>query len=110
MIKKLAKFIGQYKLDTLLTPLFFAAESVLEFLIPFKMADLIDLGIEAENINYVVKVGVILLCYAMLALACGALSGFFAARASSGYAKNLREELYNKIQDYSFSNVDKFST
>ena len=110
MIKKLAKFIGQYKLDTLLTPLFVAAESVLEVLIPFKMADLIDLGIEAENINYVVKVGVILLCYAMLALACGALSGFFAARASSGYAKNLREELYNKIQDYSFSNVDKFST
>ena len=109
MIKKLAKYVGKYKLDAILTPLFVAAESVLEVLIPFKMADLIDFGIEAENINYVVKIGVILLAFSIMSLICGTLSGYFASRASSGYAKNLREAMYNKIQDYSFSNVDKFS-
>ncbi len=109
MIKKLAKYVGKYKLDAILTPLFVAAESVLEVLIPFKMADLIDFGIEAENINYVVKIGVILLAFSIMSLICGTLSGYFASRASSGYAKNLREAMYNKIQDYSFSNIDKFS-
>lgn len=109
MIKKLAKYVGKYKLDAILTPLFVAAESVLEVLIPFKMADLIDFGIEAENINYVVKIGIILLGFSIMSLICGTLSGYFASRASSGYAKNLREAMYNKIQDYSFSNVDKFS-
>lgn len=110
MLKKLASYVGKYKLDSILTPLFVAAESVLEVLIPFKMADLVDFGIEAENINYVIKVGIMLLCFAMMSLVCGTLSGFFASRASAGFAKNLRKAMYDKIQDYSFSNVDKFST
>lgn len=110
MLKKLAEYVGKYKRDAILTPLFVAAESILEVLIPFKMADLVDFGIEAENLNYIVKIGILLLGFAVMSLICGTLSGFFASRASAGYAKNLREAMYNKIQDYSFSNVDKFST
>ena len=110
LIRKLAGFVKEYKLDSFLTPLFVILESVLEVLIPYKMAELVDLGIEQSNFEMVLKVGVMLLCFAVLSLLFGALSGFFAARASAGFAKNLREAIYNKIQDYSFSNVDKFST
>ena len=105
LIRKLAGFVKEYKLDSFLTPLFVILESVLEVLIPYKMAELVDLGIEQSNFEMVLKVGVMLLCFAVLSLLFGALSGFFAARASAGFAKNLREAIYNKIQDYSFSNV-----
>lgn len=110
MIKKLASYVKEYTLDAFLTPLFVVAESVLEVLIPYKMADLVDFGIELGDLNYVIKIGVMLLVFSIMSLVAGALSGFFASRASAGFAKNLREALYNKVQDYSFSNVDKFST
>lgn len=110
MIKKLAKYAKGYIKESFFTPVFVMLESVLEVLIPYKMAEMVDNGIELGNMNVVVKVGVILVCYAMLALLFGALSGYFASKASAGFAKNLRAAMYNKIQDYSFSNIDKFST
>ncbi len=110
MIKKLASYVKEYTVDALLTPLFVAAESILEVLIPYKMADLLQFGVEEGNLSNAIKIGVMLLVFSIMSLIAGALSGFFASRASAGFAKNIREALYNKVQDYSFSNVDKFST
>ncbi len=110
MIKKLSKYIKEYTLDSILTPLFVTLESILEVLIPYKMADLVTYGIEAGNMSVIIKMGLTLLLYAVFSLTAGALCGFFASKASCGFAKNLREALYYKIQGYSFSNIDKFST
>ena len=110
MIKKLAKSIREYKKDTLLTPIFVAVEVILEVIIPLLMAKIIDEGIYEGHMNVVLKIGVILVVCAMLSLLFGVLSGWCAAKASSGFAKNLRKDLYYKVQDYSFSNIDKFST
>lgn len=82
----------------------------MEVLIPFLMSEIIDNGIEASNLGYTIKMGLLLVVFALLALLFGALSGHFAASASSGYAKNLRKEIFYKIQGYSFANIDKFST
>ena len=110
MIKKLAKSIREYKKDTLLTPIFVAVEVILEVIIPLLMAKIIDEGIYEGHMNVVLKIGVILVVCAMLSLLFGVLSGWCAAKASSGFAKNLRKDLYYKVQDYSFSNIDKLST
>ncbi len=110
MIKKLAKYMGEYKLHSILTPIFVIFEVFLEVLIPFLMSEIIDNGIEASNLGYTIKMGLLLVVFALLALLFGALSGHFAASASSGYAKNLRKEIFYKIQGYSFANIDKFST
>ena len=110
MIKKLAKYMGEYKLHSILTPIFVVFEVFLEVLIPFLMSEIIDNGIEASNLGYTIKMGLLLVVFALLALLFGALSGHFAASASSGYAKNLRKEIFYKIQGYSFANIDKFST
>ncbi len=110
MIKQLAKCVGKYKRDSLLTPLFMVLEVTMEVTIPFLMANLIDNGINQGNMDVIVKLGLILVLTALVALTLGALSGNFAARASAGFAKNLRQRMYYKVQDFSFYNIDKFST
>ena len=110
MIKKLASSIREYKKAALLAPLFVIFEVLMEVLIPLVMAELIDHGIEAGNFPYVVKIGIILILMALAALCFGILSGRNAAVASAGFAKNLRQNLYYHIQDFSFTNIDRFST
>ena len=109
MIKKLARYIKGYKKDSILTPIFVMLEVVMEVLIPFLMADLIDKGIDGGNIPLIIKLGVALLIGAFISLFFGALAGKTAATASAGFAKNLRKGMFYNIQDFSFSNVDKFS-
>ena len=104
------KSIREYKTATILTPVFVALEVVLEVAIPLIMANLIDDGIYGGDMNVVYKIGLELILCAVLSLIFGALSGRYAAKASSGFARNLRKDLYYKVQDYSFSNIDKFST
>ena len=108
MIKKLMSYIGEYKRDTLLSPISVTFEVILEVLLPMLMAKVIDNGVEAGNMNYVVKMGLLMLVVAMLSLAAGTLSGVFAARASMGFGKNLRKAMYDNIQDFSFQNIDHF--
>lgn len=110
MIKKLMKSIREYKTPSLLAPFFVALEVVLEVIIPLLMANLIDDGIYQGEMNLVYKIGLELIICAILSLIFGMLSGMFAAKASSGFAKNLRKDLYYKVQDFSFTNIDKFST
>lgn len=110
MIKKLASCIREYKGDTIRTPLFVALEVVLECVIPFISAKLVNSIEEGCGMSTIVKYGVIMLVMAFASLACGALSGYYCARASCGFAKNLRHDLFYKVQDFSFANIDKFST
>ncbi len=110
MIKKLAKQIQEYKRDAILSPVFVALESIMEVIIPFLMAYLIDDGINKGDINEIYKIGALLVISALASLVFGILSGKFSARASSGFAKNLRKNMYYNVQDFSFSNIDKFST
>ena len=110
MIKKLSAYIGEYKLQTVLTPVLVMLEVIMDIGIPLIMADLIDQGIEQGNMDVILKYGVLLLAVALLALLFGALSGRTAAVASNGFAKNLRRAMYYKVQEYSFSNIDHFST
>lgn len=109
MIKKLARYINGYKKESILTPIFVMLEVIMEVLIPFLMADLIDKGIDGGNIPLIIKLGVALLIGAFISLFFGALAGKTAATASAGFAKNLRKAMFYNIQDFSFSNVDKFS-
>lgn len=110
MIKRLMKSIREYKLPSILTPVFVSLEVVLEVIIPLLMAKLIDDGIYQGEMNLVYKIGITLIICAILSLIFGMLSGMFAAKASSGFAKNLRQDLYYKVQTFSFANIDKFST
>ncbi|MBR6034273.1 MAG: ABC transporter ATP-binding protein [Clostridia bacterium] len=110
MIKKLMKSIREYKKDSILTPLFVSFEVILEVIIPLVMASLIDDGVYGGQMAVVYKIGLQLIICAMLSLLFGVLSGRHAAKASSGFAKNLRKDLFYKVQQYSFSNIDKFST
>lgn len=110
MIKKLAKSIREYKKETLLTPLSVAMEVVLEVIVPYFMALLIDEGINKSSIDNTVRIGIALIVFTVLSLFFGAVSGVFAAKAGSGFAKNLRKDLYYKVQNFSFANIDKFST
>ena len=110
MIKTLFAQVKQYKLASILAPLFTAGEVLMEVLIPFVTASIIDKGIEAGNIQQVYFYGAIMLGMALLSLLCGVLAGRYAAKASSGLACNLREAIYQKVQTFSFSNIDKYST
>lgn len=110
MIRKLSRFIREYKRDTALTPLTAALEVVMEVIIPLLMATMIDDGINAGNMDVIWKMGLLLVVCALVSLAFGVLSGFFGARASTGFAANLRRAMYYHVQEYSFSNIDKFST
>lgn len=110
MIKQLSGCVRQYKKDAILTPVFVIGEVVLEVLVPLIMANLIDYGINKGDMNYIIKTGIILIILCMASLFCGAMSGRYAASASAGFAANLRQDMYYKVQDYSFKNIDKFST
>ncbi len=110
MIKTLAKSIREYKKTSIATPLLVAAEVVLEIIIPLLMADLIDYGIDQGNMNVVIKYGIALLIAAFIELLVGAWAGKTAARASTGFAANLRDDAYDSVQSFSFSNIDRFST
>lgn len=110
MIKTLAKCIGKYKKESIITPIFTAVEVFLEILIPFITASIIDKGIQAGDMIKVGIYGGIMLIIAFLSLFCGIQAGRYAAAASTGFACNLREKMYENIQTFSFSNIDKFST
>ena len=110
MIKKLASHLGEYGRAALLTPMFSALEAVMDILLPTIMAFIIDLGIEKGDMNAIVKYGLLTFAVAAIALLLGVLAGKYAAEASTGFAGNLRDAMYENIQHYSFSNIDKFST
>ena len=110
MIKKLASYVKEYKKYAILTPIFVILEVVMEVIIPLLMAKIIDVGIQNNDIKYILEIGVLLIVSAIMSLIFGMLSGKFAAKASAGYSKNLRKAMFHKIQDYSFENIDKFST
>ena len=110
MIKKLASHLGEYRRAALLTPMFAALEAVMDILLPTIMAFIIDLGIEKGDMNAIVKYGLLTFAVAAIALLLGVLAGKYAAEASTGFAGNLRDAMYENIQHYSFSNIDKFST
>ncbi len=110
MLKTLGKSVREYKKPALLTPLLVTLEVIMEVVIPLLMANLIDKGIYAGQMNEILKIGVMLVVASLLSLAFGILSGITASKASAGFAKNLRKDLYYKIQDFSFTNIDKFST
>ena len=110
MIKKLMSYIGEFKRDTILSPVLVTLEVFLEVLLPTLMALVIDNGVETGDMNYVMKMGLIMLVVAMLSLAAGTLSGVFAAKASMGFGRNLRRGMFDNIQDFAFRNIDHFST
>lgn len=109
MIKKLAKNVGEYKKQAILTPVMVALEVIVECLIPFVMSKLITIIEQGANLKNILAVGGVLIGMAMLSLFLGVMSGKFCAIASCGFAKNLRQSLYSKVQTFSFSNIDKFS-
>lgn len=110
MIKTLISQVKQYKKDSILCPIFVILEVIMEVIIPFLMASIIDKGVEAGNMIHVIKIGGIMIVMAMLSLTFGTLAGKYAASASTGFAKNLRKTMFENIQSFSFSNIDKFST
>lgn len=110
MNRKLLRSVREYKRQTILTPVLVMLEVLLEVLIPLLMANIIDVGITNGDIGYIIKLGLLLVVMAMLALFFGAKAGQLAAVASAGYAKNLRHDIFYKIQDFSFGNIDHFST
>ena len=111
MIRKLARYIRDYKKYAILTPIVMTGEVIMEVLIPFVMADIIDNGItKGMGVRYVALRGLLMVGMALVSLLCGALGGMFASRASMGFSKNLRAELFSRVQNFSFGNVDHFST
>ncbi len=110
MLKTLLKHVKEYKLPSILTPIVMLLEVFMETLVPFLMASMIDKGVTAGNINHIYKIGALMIVAALIGLTGGILGGRFGAVAATGFAKNLREAMFNKIQTYSFSNIDKFST
>lgn len=110
MIKRLSQCIREYKKDAILSPLYVLVESLLDVAIPFVMAGLIDKGIETGNMSMILRYGAILVGFALVALTFGALSGRSCARATAGFARNLRHDMFHHLQVYSFSNIDKFSS
>ena len=110
MLKKLLSCVGEYKKYAILTPIVMIGEVAMEVLIPLVMAFMVDNGISKNDTAYTVKMGLLMVVMAFFSLACGALGGKFAAKAGMGFAKNVRKKLFDKVQDFSFANVDKFST
>jgi len=110
MLKKLLAYVGEYKKVSLLSPLFIAVEVMMEILIPFLMASIIDDGLNKGNMKHIYFIGLLTLLIAMLSLSTGFAAGRCAAKASSGFAKNIRKAVFYKIQNFSFTNIDKFST
>ena len=110
MIKTLAAHIKEYKKASIATPFFMILEVIMETLIPFLMATLVDDGINKGNLNHVYRIGALMLVFAVIGLFAGLMGGKYGAKASAGFAKNLRADMYKNIQTFPFSNIDKFST
>ncbi len=110
MFKKLFKSVREYKKVSIYSIIFIILEVLVEVIIPYTMADLLDNGITAGNMDVVTKCGITLIIYALCSLLFGTLAGVFASKASCGFAKNLRQDMYYNVQDFSFNNIDKFST
>ena len=110
MIKKLVSHLGEYKAASIKTPLFAVLEAIMDVLLPTIMAFIIDQGIEKGDMNAIIRYGLLTFLVAAIALVLGVLAGKYAAEASTGFAGNLRDAMYENIQHYSFSNIDKFST
>lgn len=110
MFKKLLSYVKEYKLVSFLTPLMMAGEVIMEIIIPLVMAKIIDNGLAMNDVPYVVRMGVLMIVLAFVSLLFGVMGGFFGAKASAGFAKNLRQAVYEKVQTFSFSNIDKFQT
>ena len=110
MIKTLAAHSKEYKKASIATPFFMILEVIMETLIPFLMATLVDDGINKGNLNHVYRIGALMLVFAVIGLFAGLMGGKYGAKASAGFAKNLREDMYKNIQTFAFSNIDKFST
>ena len=110
MLKTLAAHIKEFKKDSLLTPVFMILEVIMETIIPLMMASIIDDGVEAGNMNHIYIMGSLMVVTAFISLWAGVMGGKYGARASTGFARNLRKAMYENIQTFSFSNIDKFST
>ena len=110
MIKRLARCIREYKWTALVSPLAMVGEVAMEVTIPLVMADLYDYGIAARNMNIVVEKALLLMLCAVASLSFGILSATYASKAATGFARNLRHDMYYKVQDFSFANIDKFSS
>ena len=110
MFKLIKKSLREYYKQSILTPIFIILEVLLEVLIPLQMARIIDIGIKNNNMNYILKEGIILVVIAMCSLLFGILAGNYASIASAGFSKNIRKDIFYKIQEFSFKNIDKFST
>lgn len=110
MVKKLLSYVKEYKLVSFLTPVAMFLEVLMETIIPLVMAKIIDNGLQANDVSYVVRLGVLMILLALMSLFFGIIGGFFGAKASAGFAKNLRQAVYEKIQEFSFNNIDKFQT
>ena len=110
MIKTLAGQIKEFKKASILTPVFMILEVLFEMMIPLLMASIIDNGVEKGDIGHICKVGIAMAVLALCGLWAGVMGGKYGARASTGFARNLRRAMYENIQNFSFSNIDKFST
>ena len=110
MIKTLAAQIKEYKRASIITPVFMILEVVFETLIPFLMASIIDKGVDAGDMHHVYVVGAFMIGAALCGLFCGVMGGKYGARASTGFARNLRQAMFDNIQTFSFASLDKFST
>ena len=109
MIRRLSQCVREYKLSSILTPLFVSLEVVMEVLIPYYMGRLLDYGVTVGDMNYILKSGGLLVVFCVLSLTFGVLSGKNAAKASAGFARNLRHDMFHNVQAFSFSNIDRFS-
>ncbi|MBO7209336.1 MAG: ABC transporter ATP-binding protein [Clostridia bacterium] len=110
MIKKFASCVGKYKIFAFLTPLLVICEVVLEVRIPYLMSQIIDIGVANKDVGFITRYGLFMVLLAIISLITGALGAFTASKAATGFAKGVRQKLFHKIQDFSFANVDKFST
>ncbi len=110
MIRRLLQCVRQYKRDSILAPVIISGEVLLEVLMPWIMAKIIDFGINAGDLGYIVKMGLVLILCCIASLCCGAFAGKFAASASAGLARNIRKDMYYNVQNFSFHNIDKYST
>ncbi|MBR4223588.1 MAG: ABC transporter ATP-binding protein, partial [Oscillospiraceae bacterium] len=110
VLKRLLSCVGEYKKFVFMTPIFMIGEVLMEVFIPRVMAKIVDVGIANSDTEYTIRMGLIMVGMALFSLVSGSLGGRFAAVAGMGFAKNVRTKLFGKVQDFSFANVDKFST
>ena len=110
MIKKLLRSVREFKVATIKAPVYISLEVIMECIIPLIMANLIDKGLNQGNMPVILKMGLLLFLCSVMSLAFGVLSGMNAAKASAGFARNLRKDMFDHVQDFSFANIDKYST